>query len=145
VNREAITSALWTRVANIASIKTAERRLRHFSEVTPSEMPAVFLGVDEATADQERGRKASWSLKFSVYIYCHEASSIGPSGALNTLIDAVDAALQIRGSEFQPGQTFGPTTLGGLVSHAWVAGVETDEGSLGDLGVAICSIEVLAT
>jgi hypothetical protein len=145
VDREAVTAALWTRVSEAPGVKTSGRRLRHFSEVTPSEMPAMFLGIDEGTADQNRGRKASWVLKFSVYIYCHEASSIGPSSALNTLIDAVDSALQITSAEFQPGQTFGPTTLGGLVSHAWVTGVETDEGSLGDLGVAICSIEVLAT
>ncbi|MEY2668533.1 MAG: hypothetical protein RJA59_1171 [Pseudomonadota bacterium] len=145
MNRETITAALWTRISGISGVRTAERRLRHFSEVSPSEMPAIFLGVDNATANQERGRKASWDLKFSVYVYCHEAAAIGPSSALNTIVDAIDAALQITSAEFKPGQTFGPTTLGGLVSHAWMTTVETDEGSLGDLGVAVCSIEVLAT
>lgn len=145
MNREAITTALWARISAISGVKTTGRRLRHFSEVDPTEMPAIFLGVDNATADQERGRKASWDLKFSVYVYCHEAAAIGPSSALNGIVDAIDAALQITGAEFKPGQTFGPTTLGGLVSHAWMTTVETDEGSLGDLGVAVCSIEVLAT
>lgn len=145
MNREAITTALWARMSAISGVVTAERRLRHFSEVAPAEMPAIFLGIDDATADQERGRQPFWTMAFSVYIYCHEAAKVGPGGQLNTIIDAVDAALQLQSAEFRSGQTFGPTTLGGLVSHAWVSKVETDEGSLGDLGVAICSIEVLAT
>lgn len=145
MNRETITAALWARLSSISGVKTAERRLRHFSEVSPAEMPAIFLGVDAAEADQERGRKAAWTLKFTAYIYAHDTSSAGPWSTLNTLVDAIDAALQLQPAEFQPGQTFGPTTLGGTVSHAWLTTVETDEGTLGDLGVALCSIEVLAT
>jgi len=145
VNRETVTAALWTRLAAIPGITTAERRVRHFAEVSPSEMPALFLGVDDSESDQERGRRASWTLNFSVYVYCHDASRAGPWSRLNTIVDAIDAALALQPAEFRSGQTFGPTTLGGVVSHAWLTKVETDEGSLGDLGVALCSIEVLAT
>ena len=145
MNRETITAALWTRISAVAGVRTAERRLRHFAEVTPAEMPALFLGVDDSEADQERGRRPAWTLRYTAYIYCHEAAAIGPSSSLNTVVDQVNAALEIQSSEFQAGQTFGPTTLGGTVHHAWITRVETDEGTLGDLGVAMCSIEVLAT
>ena len=145
MNREAVTSALWERISAIDGVKTAGRKLRHFADVAPSEMPALFLGVDDSEADQERGRRPAWTLRYTAYIYCHESSAIGPSSSLNTVVDQVNAALEIQSSEFQAGQTFGPTTLGGTVHHAWITRVETDEGTMGDLGVALCSIEVLAT
>jgi hypothetical protein len=145
VNREAITSALWDRVSSIDGVKTASRKIRHFTDVSPTEMPAVFLGVDGATSQAERGRPAEWTLKFSVYLYCHDASKAGPWESLNVLVDAVETTLRRPAAEWMPGVTGGPTTLGGLVHHAGMTSVETDEGNLGDLGVAICSVEILAT
>jgi hypothetical protein len=145
VNREAITAAVWDRISNIEGVRTAARRLRHFSEVTPSEMPAIFLGVDASSSQSERGRPAAWTLKFSIYLYCHNTSKDGPWESLNGLVDAVEATLRRQPAEFMPGVTGGPTTLGGLVQSAGLTMVETDEGNLGDLGVAICSLEVLAT
>ena len=145
MNREAITAALWTRISSIEGITTAGRRLRHFSDVTPTEMPAIFLGVDASSSQSERGRPAAWTLKFSIYIYCHDTSKDGPWETLNGLVDAVEATLRRQPSEFMAGVTGGPTTLGGLAHSAGLTMVETDEGNLGDLGVAICSLEVLAT
>ena len=59
---------------------------------------------------------------------------------LNPLLDAVVAALAPGGADL----AVNAQTLGGLVSHCWLAGkIETDEGALGGQAVAILPVEIV--
>ena len=58
---------------------------------------------------------------------------------LNPLLDAVEAALA-------PDPVGHVQTLGGLVSHCWIAGrIQTDEGVPGGQAVAIVPVEILVS
>jgi hypothetical protein len=78
------------------------------------------------------------TMTFDLYVYVNTGDNdYPPSQIMNSIIDAIDSALAPSG----PNDT---QTLGGLVSHCWIAGtIETDEGALGDQGVAIIPIEII--
>ena len=149
MNRETITEALFARLSIIPGLVSTSRKVRPFVDLAPEEMPALFVGVGRSTSQQERNRRPVWTLTWTVYIYVLDQSPTGPSPALNALLGQVEQALVATDAEtatptegFQAAQG-GSTTLGGLVSHVSLADVETDEGSLGDLGVAILTISAV--
>ena len=43
IAREPIYAALFARIAGAANFVTTARRLRHWSELTPAEQPALFM------------------------------------------------------------------------------------------------------
>ena len=138
MNRELIYSSLLTLLTSASGITTASRRLRHWSDVAPSDQPALFMVQKSETAQVVTGQPTRWSLRVDVYVYVRGASDIAPASILNPILDAMTAALlpDIVGS--------GPETLGGLVSYARIEGmIETDEGALGDQSVAIIPIHLL--
>lgn len=144
MNRESITQALSDRLETIVGLRTYSRKVRDFSQVTPSECPALFLGVGASEVLSEVGRPQLWRLEFIAYLYCHDGSSAGPSSQLNEYQDAIRSALD-RDSTDTAGTGVGvATTLGGVCHAARVSTAQTDEGSFGDLGVALITIEVLA-
>lgn len=141
INREAIYSALWTLATGAASFASANRRLRHWSEVTPAEQPALFMSEKGGSAAVKAlGAPIVWTLYADFYIYAHSSDPYGaPAAILNPLLDALESALA-------PAAATGVQNLGlpGMVSHAYIAGkVETDEGVLGDQAVAIVPVEIL--
>src|SRR5438067_13862673 len=139
--REPIYAALFALIESAAPFVTAERRLRHWSDVAPAEQPALFMAQkSETAAIKALGAPTVWTLHAELYLYAHSSDPrLSPATVLNPLIGAVDAALA-------PVLTTGVLDLGlpGMVQHAFIAGrIDTDEGTLGDQTVAIIPVEIL--
>lgn len=139
MNREAIYSALFDRLAALDGLTTASRVLAHWDDVAPNMQPALYMTVVSQQAEQVTGFPSKYSLDAKVWIYCHrDTSEVVPSAAVNNLLDEMDAALAPP-----PGPGF-KQTLGGLVEHCWVNGeIVTDEGTLGNQSVAIVPVRML--
>lgn len=138
INRENIYAALFALVSSAAGLRTSTRLLKHWSDVAPSDQPALFQAQGRQNAVAGYRMPTKWTLSASLYVYTHQASLDKlPSVALNELVDAIEAKLA-------PGPD-GEQTLGGLVSHCRIVGeIETDEGVLGEQAVAIIPIEIVA-
>lgn len=138
--REPIYAALFAKLSNVAGFTTRSRKLKHWSDVGPTEQPALFMAQKGETAQIVRGQPTRWTLSIDVYLYVKTAGSDAPAQLLNPLLDAITAALA-------PDNPIENTqTLGGLVHRCWIEGqIETDEGTLGDQAVAIVPINILAT
>jgi len=141
MNREPIYGALFAKLAAAANFVTASRRLRHWADVGPAEQPALFQAQKSETAKHARGLPPRWTIEIDLYIYAQAPDELtAPASVLNPLLDAVEAALATGGADLATGTQ----TLGGLVSHCWIAGkIQTDEGVLGGQAVAIVPIEIV--
>ncbi|MFI4947772.1 MAG: hypothetical protein ACHQC9_03110 [Alphaproteobacteria bacterium] len=141
IAREPIYAALFALVAGAANFATTERRLRHWSELTPAEQPALFmLQKSEVATVATLGAPTVWTLSVELYVYAHSSDPYAtPATVLNPLIDGVEAALA-------PLPATGVQDLGlpAMVQHARIAGkIESDEGVLRDQAVAIIPVEIL--
>lgn len=141
INREPIYAALFGLLETAADFTVAERRLRHWSSVSPAEQPALFMAQKtELASVKALGAATVWTLAVDVYVYVHSSDPyLAPASVLNPLIDAVEAALA-------PSAATGLQDLGlpAMVQHAYISGkVETDEGVLGDQAVAVVPVEIL--
>jgi hypothetical protein len=141
IAREPIYAALFDLAAGAAGFVTAERRLRHWSDVAPAEQPALFMTQkSEIAAVKTLGAPTIWTLLVEVYLYAHSSDPyLSPATVLNPLVDAVEAALA-------PAATTGLQDLGlpSMVQHAYIVGkIETEEGVLGDQAIAIIPVEIL--
>jgi len=139
--REPIYAALFDLAAGAAGFVTAERRLRHWSDVAPAEQPALFMTQkSEVASVQTLGAPTVWTLLVEFYLYAHSSDPyLSPATVLNPLVDAVEAALA-------PAATTGLQDLGlpSMVQHAYIAGkIDTEEGVLGDQAIAIIPVEIL--
>jgi hypothetical protein len=117
-----------------ATIKTLTRRLKHFSDVEPSERPYVCItqGI-ESIPKRKRGTPGVYTLRAKIYIYVSTSGGQTPATVLNPILDAIQSAIE-------PGMP-DTNTLGGLVQECWIEGdIETFEGTLGDDEVAIVPI-----
>src|SRR5262245_17852926 len=95
IAREQIYAALFARIAGAAHFVTISRRLRHWSDVTPAEQPALFMRQkSEAAAVPAPGAPTVWTLNVELHIYAHASDPhAAPAAVLNPLLDAVEAAL----------------------------------------------------
>jgi hypothetical protein len=139
IAREPIYAALFARVATAAHFVSTARRLRHWSDMTPAEQPALFMRQkSEVAAVMALGTPTVWTLAVELYIYAHASDPyVAPATVLNPLVDAVEAALA-------PLAATGVQDLGlpDTVRHAYIAGkVETNEGVLRDQ--AVVPVEIL--
>jgi hypothetical protein len=144
MTREDIYAALFAIVqtaATAAGAKTCSRKLRHWDDVKASEQPAIFQVQRTESSNQKLKVPAIWTLNIDLYVYVNTSDDprAAPSTLLNPIIDALEAVMPP--DEEKAG---GPQTLGGLVSHCWIAGtIETSEGVLGDQEVAIIPVEIV--
>jgi len=138
--REPIYAALFALAAGAASFVTVSRRLRHWSDVGAAEQPALFMIQKSENAEERRPLPVKWRASVDLYIYAKAPDDlISPATVLNPLLDAVEAALA-------PDPVSHVQSLGGLVSHCWIAGrIQTDEGVLGGQAVAIVPVEILVS
>ena len=146
MNRETITAALYSKLSVISGLRSYSRRPKTFEEVAASDCPALYLAIGESTVTKTGpGNSPLWRLTWTIYLYCWDASKAGPSSQINTYIGYVEDALEPTVAEkAATGINLTMTTLGGLVEYARLIDVQTDEGSFGDLGVAILTVEALA-
>lgn len=144
IDREAIYAALWSTVSGNLSAVTKSRRLRHWSDVSGPQQPAIFQSEKMQVAKVSTlGAPTLWTLSADIYVYVYSADdTVAPATLLNPMIDAVDSALA---PTLGPGgrmiQNLG---LPQYVQHAYITGrIETDEGVLGNQAVAIIPVEIL--
>lgn len=139
MNREKIYAALYTVLQGAYPWVTSSRVLLHWSDVAPSQQPAMFMTQVGETAVVETHQPTVYMLNVRVYIYARGQTQDGehPSKVLNQLLDAVTDAMR-------PSRAAEVLTLGGLVHYARIEGaIETDEGFLGEQAVAIVPITML--
>ena len=136
MNREAIYSALFNLVSAAPGLVTTSRKLKHWDDVGPSAMPALFQAQGAQQAMAVTGQPTRWMLEATLWLYVSTEGATSPGTVLNPIVDAIDAALA-----FGP---FGHQTLGGLVQYARVDGMlETSEGTLGSTEVIRIPIKML--
>lgn len=141
MNRENIYEALFAKVSAVDGIKTANRRLEHWSKVPAAKQPALFQAQKGESVQKKQGYPPVYLLRVDLWLYVHSGNDAKatPATALNGLLDALEAALAPETGEEEQ-------TLRGLVQHCFINGqIETDEGTLGPQAVAIIPVEILAT
>lgn len=141
MSREAIYAALFARVSTLPGLVTASRRLKHWHDTPPALQPALFMVQKRERPEQQSGLPTKWAFTVELYLYVHGGADPNavPAQALNALLDALEEVLA-------PDPASGVQTLGGLVTHVWIdpAGIETDEGVLGDQAIAIVPVQIVA-
>lgn len=143
ISRSAIFAKLWDLLQGVPGVVTFGQTIKLWSDVDPSAQPALFLVTGGQTAAQNRGLPPKWTLKAELYVYVNSRTSqdATPGARLNMILDAIEAALE-------PLAPLGPEgsvqTLSKAVWHCWIAGIETDEGALGEQSVAVVHLEMLA-
>jgi hypothetical protein len=141
ISREPIYAALWALVSQSADFATANRRLRHWSDIGPAEQPAIFMAEKGSIAKVKAlGAPVVWTLYADFYVYAHSSDPYAaPATILNPLLDAVEAALAAA-----PATGIQDLGMPATVQHAYISGkIETDEGVLGDQAVAIVPVEIV--
>lgn len=139
INREAIFTALFTKLSASGVYVTKSRRLKHWNDVPKDAQPALFMAQGNQTAQTVRGQPTRWTLNVDVYVYARTDGGADPGPIINQLLDAIEAALA-------PNAIENTQTLGGLCEWCRIEGaIETDEGTLGDQAVAIVPISILVS
>lgn len=140
MNREAIYSALFTRLSSIAGLKTKSRLLQHWNDVPPELRPALFMSQSTETPFTTTGEPQKWQLSVDVYVYVATDGTTPPGTVLNPILDAIEAIFPIH-------PITGKHTLDAPgVEWARIEGaIQTDEGTLGNQAVCIVPIQILAT
>jgi hypothetical protein len=141
-SRETIMAALLARLQTTAGVVTVSRRVKLWTDVPPAEQPAIFIaehGEDVAHRSENTPGLVTIGVDLFVYVYTGEPGGV-PATTLNTVLDAIDAALAPSGADMVRGRQ----TLGGLVSHCFVNGsVFKDPGDLDNQGLAVVPIKIL--
>jgi hypothetical protein len=143
--REQVAAALFslvsTNVGQAVTLVTSSRILRHYDQVTPAEMPALFQA--QTAEKDERGALGlpnKRTMRFELWLYTaipQEPSAV-PSTLLNIMVDAIETSMA-------GAVPTGIQTLGGLVASARIDGnVEFAEGLTSDgKSLAVVPIAVL--
>lgn len=140
MNREDIHAALFAAISATPGLVTASRRLKHWSDVASSDLPALFLAQGKQVAGPPAaiGLPTRWTLEATIYLYVGTQGTAAPGMVLNPIVDAI-AAL------FDPNGSAAPQTLSGRVEWARIEGtIETSEGMLGDVEVCMIPVRMLA-
>jgi hypothetical protein len=139
-SRETIYAALFALVSGAAPFVTASRRPRLINEVSPTQLPALYMQQIGETVTRDRSTPPSYTLRVDLALYAQNPDQNGSAAPqLNALLDAVELAL----ASPVPGQ---PQTLGGIVSHCFVRGdIQQFEGTLGNRAGALIPIEIVTT
>lgn len=140
-SREQIFAALFALASGASSFTTKSRSVRHWADVAPAEMPALFQEQQKQRGTVNRPAPTKWTFYADLIIYVSESSSTDDvSTALNNVVDQVVLALE-------PSVTSTSQTLGGLVTDCRVQGeieIHEGRGDGGRLGIAVIPIEIIA-
>lgn len=122
-------------------VANVSRRLLEPTQVLWDTLPALFINQTGENINPSKyleGYNAKQELTCDVYLYCTTPTQEGVcSTQLNEMIQAVRDCLY-------PDKVTNTQTLGGIVSHCWVAGrVEIIEGVLDGQGLAIIPVSIL--
>lgn len=142
-NFEAIYAGLFTLLQTAAGFKIYDRLLRHWADVESGEQPALFMPHGNEVSHRTPGLPAVWTIDLTIWLYAQASDQRSPTSLiLNPLIGAVRGL--IVPESFGVGRQMQRQTLGGLVGDVWIEGkINTDEGFLGQQGVAQIPIHIL--
>lgn len=116
------------------------RRVRLWSDVSPHDQPALFLGEhgeNLAYSGDAFPSKTTLNVDCLIYTCAGRDPEATPARALNLAIEALMAALA-------PDPKIGRQTLGGLVQYCRVEGrIVKDPGDLDGQGLALVPIKIL--
>ena len=135
ISREAVYAALFAKISAIPGLIAPSRKLRHWSDVT--EYPVMFQAQKSETVYKTKNVDPRIEMLVDIYIYVKAEPGQPSSPLLNNLLDQVATAVapDFGGDDKQ--------TLGGLVEDCKIVGqILTDEGTLGELAVAIVPIHI---
>jgi len=140
INREAIHTALYAQLQTVSGAVTVTRKLRHPNEVEPEEMPYIAMVCKSQHVTQQQHRPKVYTLPVDLYVYVSTKGSDDVTQVLlNQTLDAIDRALEAPHNH--PAQTLGVPQ----VIHVRVEGeIQTDEGTLGEIAVAVVPVEIIA-
>ena len=141
--RETAIVALLARVASAyAWAAPPSRRLKLWSDVSLAMRPACFLfegGAETYEHVASGAPKRSLEPRLFIYVDAHDPSTLG-AAALNTIMDALDAALTPTGTD----AALGRLTLGGAVYRASIDGKPLkDPGDLDGDGLLVVPIRIV--
>jgi hypothetical protein len=121
----------------------ASRRIKLWSEVPPSQRPALFQlesGPETYQWSSLATPRRSYEAKLFLYFDARDPAQPG-SRAINEALDALDAALAPAGKDLAVGRQ----TLGGSVHDCRIVGVPVrDTGDLDGDGLAVVSVRLVA-
>lgn len=140
MTRESIYAALFTKVSAAAGVSSKSRRLKHWSDVAPADMPALFQCQRGETTHTMTGQPTVTVMNVDLIIYVKDdgTPTSTPSSVLNPILDAIT-------NLFTPDPVTGKQTLGGLVHYARISGaIAIDEGVLGDTVIAVIPVEIVS-
>lgn len=145
--REQIYSALFATLqgallAPAGPFKTVSRRWQDLSQISPADRPSLYqVQKDELIGTGLNGLPIHAKLALDLVLYTSgdsEPNSV-PSTELNTLLDALEAAIRSA----TPGLA---QSLGGRVSHCRIDGkIEIVENVQGSMALAVVPVEILTT
>lgn len=143
--REPIYAALWNLFLNhpnlVGQFVTQSRYLRHFDDVAPEEMPALFIiQSGESWVKKGQGISAMRTLQshLVMYDYTAQPNSVMPSTLVNPLLDTIDEVIE------RPDNPANTQTLGGLVQHVYIEGqVEIYEALLQNKSIVVVPLTIV--
>ena len=142
MSREAAFSALFVRLSSAYPWGLASRRIRLWSDVPPSQRPALFQlesGPETYQWSSLATPRRTYEAKLFLYFDARDPTRPGAS-AINEALDALDAALAPAGKDLAAGRQ----TLGGAVYDARIVGVPVrDTGDLDGDGLAVVSVRLI--
>ena len=143
VIREQISVAFFHLIAGAADFAATSRRFVHWDQVNETQMPFLTM----LKTGEVRGRQAEGlpTLTINAHVFVYLSAGMDPEDvpdtAMNTLLDAIDAAVAPAGADVLAGNR---QTLGGLVSHCYPLGpVFIDTGDTDGKAVAAITFQIL--
>ena len=145
MSRETIYSALFSilqsaLLAPAGPFNSVGRRWRDPGQISPADRPALFqVQKEELASTAVNGLPIHWKLSLDLFLYTTGASDPGsiPSTELNSLLDAVEAAIRSA----TPGLA---QSLGGKVSDCRIEGkIEIVENVQGTIALAVVPMEII--
>jgi hypothetical protein len=143
ITREQISIAFFSLVAGAANFTATSRRFVHWDQVNETQMPFLtMLKTGEVRSRQTEGLP---TLTINAHVFLYLSAGMDPEEipdmAMNTLLDAIDAAVAPSGAD---AINSNKQTLGGLVAHCYPFGpVFIDTGDVDGKAVAAIPFQIL--
>jgi hypothetical protein len=141
--REQISIAFFDLISGAADFTATSRRFVHWDQVNETQMPFLTM----LKTGEVRGRQAEGlpTLTVNAHVFLYLSAGMDPEDvpdtAMNTLLDAIDAAVAPSGADAVNGNR---QTLGGRVSHCYPLGpVFIDTGDIDGKAVAAIPFQIL--
>ena len=143
ITREQISVAFFDLIAVAANFAGSSRRFVHWDQVNETQMPFLTM----LKSGEVRGRQSEGlpTLTINAHVFVYLCAGMDPEDvpdtAMNTLLDAIYAAVAPSGADALNGNK---QTLGGLVAHCYPFGpVFVDTGDIDGKAVAAIPFQIL--